>query len=225
MVLPITKPQSHCQNLRLCISSNPFFTQKTITSSVGGCTFVRISGKFDYPNKYTDPDGKWVYNNSNKTVIARTGQSDYIFIGTGKTYMGRIDGIITQDGTIFKISELEGGILRNTNIVVNEENGTYSFDFSDLGSVAINSIGDLAKSLINISNKVRNKKDVEYSGTYYNMGKDHPSINSWWASLTNENEMGNPEEWDKKYSEQLSKQWENAFNGKGEFPVGWETND
>jgi hypothetical protein len=58
MVLPITKPQNHRQNLRLCTSSNPFFTQKTTTSSVGGCTFVRISGKFDYPIIYTDPDGR-----------------------------------------------------------------------------------------------------------------------------------------------------------------------
>jgi hypothetical protein len=57
MVLPITKPQNRRQNLRLCTSSNPFFTQKTTTSSVGGCTFVRISGKFDYPIIYTDPDG------------------------------------------------------------------------------------------------------------------------------------------------------------------------
>jgi hypothetical protein len=32
------------------------FTQKTTTSSVGNCAFVQISGKFDYPIKYTDPD-------------------------------------------------------------------------------------------------------------------------------------------------------------------------
>jgi hypothetical protein len=58
MVLPITKPKNHRQNLRLCISSNPFFTQKTTTSPVENCTFVQISGKFDYSNIYTDPDGR-----------------------------------------------------------------------------------------------------------------------------------------------------------------------
>jgi hypothetical protein len=58
MVLPIIKPQNHRQNLRLCTSSDPFFTQKTITSSAGGCTFVRSSGKFDYSIIDTDPDGR-----------------------------------------------------------------------------------------------------------------------------------------------------------------------
>jgi 3D (Asp-Asp-Asp) domain-containing protein len=58
MVLPITKPKNHRQNLRLCISSDPFFSQKTTTSSIGGCTFVQISGKIDYPIIYTDPDGR-----------------------------------------------------------------------------------------------------------------------------------------------------------------------
>jgi hypothetical protein len=57
MVLPLTKPQNYQRNLRLFTLSNPYFTQKTTTSAVGNCIFVRISGKFDYPNIYTDPDG------------------------------------------------------------------------------------------------------------------------------------------------------------------------
>jgi hypothetical protein len=174
------------------------------------------------PIKYTDPDGKWVYNNSSKTIVARTENGDYIFIGSGKTYTGRIDGIITQNGTIFKTSEQEGGVLRSTNIVVNEDDGVYSFSFSDLGSVAINSLGDLGKIIINIFNKLMNEGEEEYSGTYFNKAEGHPAVYAWWNNLTDENEMGDPESWDQKYSEQLSRQWESALRGEGEFPVEWE---
>jgi hypothetical protein len=61
------------------------------------------------PLKYTDPDGKWVKNNTDTAFVVRTEDGDYILLEKGGKYPGEIDGVIMPDGSIIKISDNDKG--------------------------------------------------------------------------------------------------------------------
>lgn len=89
------------------------------------------------PVKYTDPDGRKVFNKSNEYVLVRTEDSGYVILTPNSTYdgknienydyksknvtvidMGKIDGVIKSSGDILKVSDsqetsLKFGVLLN----------------------------------------------------------------------------------------------------------------
>jgi len=84
------------------------------------------------PIKYTDPDGKKVFNKSNEYVLLRTEDSGYVILPPNSTYdgknvenydyksknvtvidMGKIDGVIQSSGDILKVTDSQETSLKS----------------------------------------------------------------------------------------------------------------
>ena len=84
------------------------------------------------PVKYTDPDGKKVFNKSDEYVLIRTEDSGYVILpphtnyngkgienydyngnGVNEIDMGKIDGVIQSSGDILKVSDSQDTPLKS----------------------------------------------------------------------------------------------------------------
>ena len=68
------------------------------------------------PVKLIDPDGRDVYNNTIHAIVVRFESEDTQgyhtkLLAPGETYFGRIDGIMVQDGTTWKVSDTDIPLL------------------------------------------------------------------------------------------------------------------
>jgi hypothetical protein len=104
----------------------PAFAQKTTTFSVGSCTFVRLYGKFDNPQKYTDPDGLWqIYSKLN----TNSGKPNYFMTTTNTSNQAtRTIGVAFPGGTY--LSNMQNGLLNFFNKAT-ATNFNIEYDSSD----------------------------------------------------------------------------------------------
>jgi RHS repeat-associated protein len=86
------------------------------------------------PVKLTDPDGRDVLNNTEHAVVLQLEHEDENgdntkLLGPGEYYSGRVDGIMTQDDTTFKVSDTDRFNEEPFYIIVdqNEDTGEYEF--------------------------------------------------------------------------------------------------
>ena len=94
------------------------------------CDLYHYAG--NNPVKYTDPDGKKVFNNSDEYVLIRTEDSGYVILPPNANYngkgvenydynangvneidMGKIDGVIQSNGDILKVSDSQDTPLKS----------------------------------------------------------------------------------------------------------------
>ena len=104
--------------------------RKTPALAPTNCDLYHYAG--NNPVKYTDPDGKKVFNNSDEYVLIRTEDSGYVILPPHENYngkdvenynyndkgvneidMGKIDGVIQSDGNILKVSDSQDTPLKN----------------------------------------------------------------------------------------------------------------
>jgi RHS repeat-associated protein len=99
------------------------------------------------PVKYTDPDGRDAYNCTGEDIYVRNEEGTLFPVRDGEMYKGRIDGIITNDGTVIKVSDTDKyfGMLPTVDITVDKENGEYGARFTNMLSMKQNDIGDTQK--------------------------------------------------------------------------------
>jgi hypothetical protein len=62
-------------------------------------------------------------------------------------FIGRIDGVITQDGTVLKVTDTDAAfnMIPTVDILVKKENDEYSADFTNQLSLFVNNEGDRRK--------------------------------------------------------------------------------
>jgi hypothetical protein len=156
----------------------------------------------DNPLKYTDPDGKIVTNKTQHAIVVRTEDGDYLLLGPGAIYFGKVDGVLTQDGKTYKISDHEASPLDINIEVTQNEEGNYEFNLPDRPSRVLNWLGDRVKQL---SKDESRKKDL--SGELPNRAEGFPA-KSWWLNEGGDkgalHEFGEPDEWDMRQSFQTA---------------------
>jgi hypothetical protein len=191
------------------------YTLGTITSLGGPGAVVCFSISNPICLVYTDPDGKWLANNTDSAIIVRTEDGKYELLKSGGTYYGKVDGALMKDGTIIKITDTSNldtkipktDITVKTNavdVIINQDkNGEYSFNLSGVHSKVINSLGDLSKSL---------SGDLK-SGVY--KANERPeALESWWDQATSSgpNGYGDPSTWSTQIFEKIIKELERPIN-------------
>jgi hypothetical protein len=107
-------------------------------------------------------------------------------------YVGRIDGVITNDGTVLKVTDTSKllNMVPTVDILVKKENGEYSADFTNRLSVLVNNEGDIQKegTDLNLSG-IYTKEYVEGSGNGFD-GKwkiDEIRNNPEWVETSSRN--------------------------------------
>ena len=170
------------------------------------------------PVKLVDPDGNFVQNNTTSAFVVRTEDGDYDIVGPGGTYFGKVDGVIMQDGTIYKISDTNKfdfsipavNIKIRTNeiniIVGQDEDGNFTFDLPDFHSVVLNWLGDILKG---------NEKTSSGSYGPENRPED---LEGWWTGAINT--FSEPSTWNET---SIRKRLENYYIivDEGIIPEDW----
>jgi hypothetical protein len=138
-----------------------------------------LSRRAIYPKGYTDPDGRKVRNRTGDFIVV-VPEHGYMLLapkgipnedGDGETdgnFYGRLDGVITPDGKIYKGM---GGAK-----VTKNEDGSYNIKVTAIGKI-VNSVANFIKWIRNISKTPEEKE--EYYGMYH---KDDGSetAGQWW---------------------------------------------
>jgi RHS repeat-associated protein len=116
------------------------------------------------PVKYVDPDGENFYNNSGEDKVVRTEGGDYRLVHPGEWYKGNIDGVISKDGTVNKVSDIR--TRKGPELVMKGSKAS----LVNLGSRFKNWLGDLIKKIF--------YKDKLLSGEYKE-GNGVEELDSW----------------------------------------------
>jgi hypothetical protein len=148
--------------------------------------------------KYTDPNGKWVKNNTEHAIAVRTEKGKYELVAPGGTHDGKVDGVIMQNGLTFKVSDSD---IFNEDIdieVGGSEDGKsycYTFTLPNEKSVKQNKFGDILKNLAF-------KKDLSGIITQDDTKRD---AQKWYAQATlpkKDDGLGDPSTWDAQAASQ-----------------------
>jgi RHS repeat-associated protein len=133
------------------------------------------------PVNWVDPLGLDAFNNTNHVQMVKPENSKVVPIFPHQTHSGRIDGILTQDGQTFKVSDKDNPFFSPINAAINQngDTGKYSFSMS-LGSRIKNALGDIAKFLTG---------NFDFSGTFENKAEGKDAAD-WWSGLPD------PDTWD-----------------------------
>ena len=116
------------------------------------------------PTTYSDPSGKEVYNFSDQYIIVRKEDESQDIVAPGSYYPGGQDGVIMQDGTIYK---------NNTGVDIQVSSGGSVKPLTILDS-GINQAGNVLKSITNLLPG----KNLELSG-YYKVNDGSITGNTW----------------------------------------------
>jgi hypothetical protein len=139
------------------------------------------------PVKLIDPNGKDIKNSSNHViaVIPEDSSQKAVLLVPGKTYKGKIDGVVLQNGTVYKISGYDSKLFPTINVTIDSE-GNLKFDskFDKL----LNDFSDVVKRLFT--------ERSDLSGKYNRNGNEGPGT-MWYEKATRE--KGDPLNWDKTF--------------------------
>ena len=129
------------------ISRDPIEGDLMNPQSQNGYSFVHGD-----PINLSDPSGKDIYNKSNDYIVAVTSAGDFKIVEPKGSYRGDQDGVIFQDGTIYK---------NNDGVNVNVYNSSLAAP-AGLVSSAINAAYDAGKTY----NNAYKGTNLETSGFY-----------------------------------------------------------
>jgi RHS repeat-associated protein len=141
------------------ISKDPVKGYLTIPQSQNSYAY-----SFNNPVNLSDPSGLDVYNNSDQHIIVVTGEGNFKIIEPKKNHEGNQDGVIFQDGTIYK---------NNNGVDVNVQGNNYASPANPVDA-AKNIGGDLIKTANNI---IPGTKKYDTAG-YYKLN-DGTSTGNW----------------------------------------------
>jgi hypothetical protein len=132
------------------------------------------------PVKLTDPDGEMVRNRSDDSIVVMPEHGHELLAPKGLqredgkgvesgNFFGRLDGVITRDGTIYKGA---GGVK-----VTKNNDGSYNIKVTALGKM-LNAVANFIKWFGNIF-KVPENRD-EYYGMYHKDDDTSETVRQWW---------------------------------------------
>ena len=117
------------------------------------------------PIRYIDPDGRNFFNRTEEVMVVRTEGGQHMPVLPGEMYEGKIDGAISQDGTVFKVSDINIGPRVKLDVRrINSQNRGFI-------------VGGLAIRWNNFLDRIKGR-DKLLSGVYEE-GKGGSDMDSW----------------------------------------------